>query len=109
MTPEQKLTADVQKRLKALKAEGLPIWWMKIHGSGMQKKGVPDLLIVVAGLAVFVELKAPGGAATKLQAMRMAEIRASGGIAEVCWSADEVAQIVTAAAKARYTPPPLLS
>ena len=90
MTPEARLTTAVVRRLKVMRAAGEPIWWLKLAGSPMQKRGVPDLLIIYKSRVVFVELKAPGGKLTPLQAQRIREIKAAGGEAVVCWTADEV-------------------
>lgn len=44
-------------------------WWvMKIHGGPHQLAGVPDLLCLRHGQAVFLEVKQPGKKATRLQA-----------------------------------------
>jgi hypothetical protein len=89
MTPEVKLYKSVKKAL-----DGMDVWWMKIHGGPMQRPGVPDLLIVVDGLAVFVELKADGKNATPLQEHVMAGIRKAGGVAIVARSVEEVVETV---------------
>jgi hypothetical protein len=55
-------------------------WWvMKIHGGPHQLSGVPDLLCLRHGHAVFLEVKQPGKRATPLQAARMNEIETQGG------------------------------
>jgi len=52
---------------------------MKIHGGPHQLAGVPDLLCLRQGRAVFLEVKQPGKKATPLQAARMNEIETQGG------------------------------
>lgn len=55
-------------------------WWtMKVHGGPFQLAGVPDLLCIKHGRAVFLEVKQPGKKATPLQARRMNEIETQGG------------------------------
>jgi len=56
---------------------------MKIAGGPMQRTGIPDLLAVIDGRAVFLEVKRPGNKATKLQLHRIAELRGAGATAEV--------------------------
>jgi hypothetical protein len=57
-------------------------WWvMKIHGGPYQLAGVPDLLCLKDGRAVFLEVKQPGKKATEIQTRRMAEIETQGGAA----------------------------
>jgi hypothetical protein len=52
---------------------------MKIHGGPHQLAGVPDLLCLRRGSAVFLEVKQPGKKATAIQARRMNEIETQGG------------------------------
>jgi hypothetical protein len=55
-------------------------WWvMKIHGGPYQLTGVPDLLCLRHGQAVFLEVKQPGKKPTEIQARRMTEIEREGG------------------------------
>lgn len=56
---ERWLKDRVDARLKALKSAGAPIWWLKIHGGPMQRAGVPDYLLCVAGRFGAMELKSP--------------------------------------------------
>lgn len=88
--PETRLYRQVVQQLKALKAEGVPIWWFKLHGGPMQRAGVPDLMIVLNGLAVFVELKMPGNKPTKLQVHTMAEIAKANGLVVVATSVEQM-------------------
>lgn len=86
MTPEGKLYQQVKKALDAERG----IWWFKVHGSPQQKKGIPDLCIIVRGRALFVELKADGKKATKLQEHAMKQIRSAGGAAMVSHNVDTI-------------------
>lgn len=88
-TPETKLKEAVIKRLKRHRDNYEPIWWMKIAGSPQQLRGVPDLLIVLRGRAIFVELKQPGKKPTPLQCHRVGEIAAAGASVVLCTSVDE--------------------
>ena len=59
-------------------------WYaVKVHGGPMQKAGLPDLLMLKRGRAVFLEVKQPGlgkkSDPTPLQVRRMAELPARGG------------------------------
>lgn len=86
MAAEALLTQAILKRLRTLRAHGSPVWWIKLHGNQYQKAGVPDLLIVYAGRAIFVECKAPGKKPTPLQTRRMTEVAAAGGTVTVITS-----------------------
>jgi Holliday junction resolvase len=54
------------------------------------KRGVPDILAVISGRFVAIEVKAKGGKASKLQLAQLRRIEAAGGIAMVVESVDEV-------------------
>lgn len=57
-------------------------WWvMKIHGGPYQLSGVPDLLCIKDGRAMFFEVKQPGNTPTLIQKRRMNEIECVGGAA----------------------------
>jgi len=70
------------------------VWYMKLHGSPMQRRGMPDLLVVFQGKAVFLEVKRPGAQPTPLQAHRLEELRAAGAVAEVVYGWDDVLKIL---------------
>lgn len=54
---------------------------MKVHGGPYQLSGVPDLLCIKAGRAMFLEVKQPGKHPTEIQRRRMNEIETVGGAA----------------------------
>lgn len=67
-------------------------WWAcKMHGSAFSTAGLPDVLCIKAGRAVWLEAKRPGEEPTKIQSHRMRELAAAG-----CPSA-----VVSSAADAR--------
>jgi hypothetical protein len=55
--------------------------WMpiKIHGGPYQLSGLPDLLCLKQGRAVWLEVKQPGKKPTEIQKRRMAELCDRGG------------------------------
>ena len=61
-------------------------YWEKRWGGGRYvKSGLPDMRIVVKGLALEVELKATTGTPSKLQKRNIRQINNSGGIAMVLY------------------------
>jgi len=56
-------------------------WVLKIAGGHFQRPGLPDLLCLKKGRAIFLEVKRPGCFATPLQQAVMAEIERYGGAA----------------------------
>lgn len=99
MTPEAKTTLAVINRLKQHKYRTQePIWWCKLHGSPMQRAGIPDLLVVYHGLALFFEIKAPGRKVSPLQMHVMDEIQLAHGRV---WVIRSVLELEEALAKTR--------
>lgn len=75
---------DFEKKVKAfLHEQGC--WVLKTWSNGVQRKGVPDLLVCCNGYFLGVELKAANGHPSELQLWNIHEIRASGGIAIVLY------------------------
>ena len=78
-----------------LLAKSLGYWTFKIAGGPMQTSGIPDLLCVRSGKAVFLEVKRPGRRASPLQAARIHEIRTIGGaVAEVVTSVTQAREVL---------------
>lgn len=69
-------------------------FWVKIHGSNMQHRGLPDLHGVVHGRAVWLEVKIPGGTITDLQVYTLNQLRAAGAVASVVYSAEDALSAV---------------
>jgi hypothetical protein len=72
---------------REFKARG--IWLLKVHGSPLQQRGVPDLIGCWRGRFIALEGKVPGEQPTPIQAYRLEEIRRAGGIAECVHSLAE--------------------
>lgn len=89
MPLETSITKSIQKRAKELG------WWtLKVAGGAFQRPGIPDLLCVKNGRAVWLEVKQPGKKATPLQQAVMKELREVGGcVAEVVTSREEAEQV----------------
>lgn len=67
----------------------LGYWVTKYHGSAFSMSGVPDVLAIKDGRACWLECKRPGEKPTKIQELRMQELRAAGCAVAVVTSADE--------------------
>jgi hypothetical protein len=72
-------------------------WWcMKVAGGAFQRAGIPDLLLIKSGRAVFLEVKQPGKKPTPLQTQVMNEISQVGGACTACvTSRDEAEEILS--------------
>lgn len=82
---EHEFSAKAQRYLNRLIQDGKPIWQFKVHGGPMQRVGVPDRLLCVAGHFVAIEEKSPlvytngVGEPTPAQANEMKRILDAGG------------------------------
>ena len=55
-------------------ARSMGYWTMKNHGSQFSVAGLPDVLCIKAGRAVWLEAKRPGEEPTRIQEHRMREL-----------------------------------
>lgn len=85
MGPEAKLQLKVVRYLKEL---GSNVWYFK--ASDKFTIGIPDLVICYSGRFIAIELKAPYGRASEIQAYQLQTIQRAGGEAFVCRTLDEV-------------------
>lgn len=75
----------------------------KTHGGPYTPVGMPDLLVVVKGMLVAFEVKAPRenesdaqvlARVTPLQAETLKKLREAGAVAEVVWTVDQVLDVL---------------
>lgn len=96
MTPETKFKNEVQKWLisQGIYQAGtpkqkmtLPVvgWFVKIWGGGMQKEGIPDILMCVNGIFISLELKSATGRPSELQKKNTAMVNESGGVGVILY------------------------
>jgi Holliday junction resolvase len=67
----------------------LGFWSVKFHGNAYSMSGVPDVLMIRNGRAVWLECKRPGEGPTKIQTHRMRELATAGCPVAVVTSAAE--------------------
>ncbi len=60
-------------------------WVLKTWSNGIQREGIPDLLVCCGGLFLGIELKAEKGKPSALQLWNIEQIRSSGGVALVLY------------------------
>lgn len=63
-------------------------WCLKTWSNGVQRSGVPDLLICCNGYFIGAELKAESGKLSELQKWNLKKIHESGGIGIVLYPED---------------------
>jgi hypothetical protein len=74
LTPEGKVKAKVVKLLKEM-----GIWYFFPANNGFGKSGIPDIIAIVDGSFVGVEVKSATGKPTQLQKICGREIEKAGG------------------------------
>lgn len=82
----------VDKIMRSLTSRGA--WCFKVHGGPMQQAGVPDIIGVLNGRFIAIEVKVPGERPSKLQELTLSRIRAAGGIAGWATSVEESGEIL---------------
>ncbi len=80
MAEEKNFENKVKKFLKEQNC-----WVLKTWSNGVQRSGVPDLLVCCNGYFVGVELKATKGKPSELQIWNIKKIREAGGVAIVLY------------------------
>ena len=88
---------------KAIQREYPDSWVMKVHGSPYQMIGVPDLLVIIRGVVIAMEVKLPAaresaeharGRASLHQIEQIRQINEAGGHAAVVLSVEEALDFI---------------
>lgn len=69
-------------------------WWVNVHGAGVGRNGIPDILACVDGRFLALEVKQFGNNATPLQRFEIERIRRAGGHAFVVHSRAEAQAVL---------------
>ncbi len=67
---------------------------VKTWGGPYQRPGLPDVLVVANGRAVFLELKRPGSRPTELQEATMEELELAGALVRVVYTDEPPESVV---------------
>jgi hypothetical protein len=109
--PETRLVNRIRAALHD--AYGSDGKWIKIHGSSMQERGLPDLLGTLRGRTVALEVKMPGEELSPLQAYQLELFAAAGATAAVVESVEEAlaiaASVLQSSARSSVSGDPLLT
>lgn len=93
----------VRKIVDAVRSARPNAWFLKVHGDGYQRPGIPDLLFVIDGrlLAVEVKHRKPGesvehmlGRVSPAQTLEIDSLNAAGALATVAWEVEHVLDAV---------------
>lgn len=79
--------AITNRLIKRLREDGY--WVLKMRGSAWMHAGLPDVWAVKNGRLHCFEVKRPGQKPTRLQEIRMQELRDHGAVCYVVTDADE--------------------
>lgn len=88
---EKSITNDILKYLKTVEH----CFAFKEHGGMYGTAGIPDIICCINGNFLAIEVKRPGGKVTKLQNKTISKIIASGGIAIVAFSVNDVEKAIS--------------
>ena len=86
---EAAIVAAIERELTRRRA-----WWMNVHGSGVGRNGLPDIVAIHMGRGLAIEIKAPRGRPTKLQAWELERVACAGGVAIVARSVHDVCTVL---------------
>jgi hypothetical protein len=75
-------------------AKSLGWFAVKIHGNAYQMAGLPDVLCIKGGHAVWLEAKVPGNKASPVQCMRMKQLTSAGCRCAVVYSEKDARQFL---------------
>lgn len=90
--PEASVVAGCQRTLTRRGA-----WWVNVHGSGVGRNGIADILACYRGWFLAVECKAPkGGRLTKLQRYELDKVKLAAGVAIVVQHVEHLVAVLDA-------------
>lgn len=96
-------TAVVESILKAIYQRYPNAWHLKVHGSGMQRSGVPDLILCINGRFFGFEVKHRKpreslehayNRTSTLQKIKIRQIKKAGGVATTVLGPEETLEII---------------
>lgn len=83
MAEEKNFETKIRKYLESKGA-----WVLKTWSNGVQRAGVPDLIVCYRGTFMGLEIKARNGRPSKLQEWNLEKIKEAGGIAWLLYPID---------------------
>ncbi len=87
---EKSITDNIIRHLKKHK----PGEVTKMHGTSFTRAGMPDILWIYSGQAIFIEVKVPGKDPSKLQKEMMHRLTAAGAVCYVARSTNDAKAII---------------
>lgn len=93
---ETDLESELKRAVFRMMRKEFPkVWYIKT--ADKYTSGIPDLLMVINGGVLFVELKTPKGKVHLIQSTMIRRIEKANGLAQVCRSVEEVRDVVNRA------------
>ena len=80
---EKRFEMKIRKELEKYNA-----WVLKTWSNGIQRSGIPDLIVCLNGHFVGIEVKAEKGKPSELQKYNIKKIKEAGGIAMIVYPDD---------------------
>jgi Holliday junction resolvase len=94
---------EAQIEAAAVKA-ALEEGWYVAKFTSPQRRSVPDRIFIKGGRVVFIEFKRPGGKLTSGQEREIEKLRRHGAEVWVCYSKQEVAEVLKFGSKVGLYP-----
>lgn len=89
------LESSIVKRICDRLAREPGCWYMKVHGSALGRRGVPDIIGSMHGKMFGLEVKRPKyGRVAPLQEYELQQIANAGGMAAVVESLEDVCEVL---------------
>lgn len=82
--PEKQFENEIKKFLKTL----TKTWFFKVWSGPYSKSGIPDIIGIVNGHFIALEVKAENGHPTELQKLNITLIKQAGGYARIVYPKD---------------------
>lgn len=89
MTRENAILGTITRELTRRGA-----WWVKTHGTGTGRNGIPDLLACHYGVFIAIETKTRHGRTRPLQAFELEQVAKAGGYTLTARSLDQVRELL---------------
>jgi Holliday junction resolvase len=80
-----------RKALRYLKGKG---YFVKYHSGYGGSAGIPDIFGCIHGRFIAIELKVKPNKPTELQIYNIEQIKNAGGIAHVCYSLEDIEEVI---------------
>lgn len=91
---ESDLITKCKKYCTDLRKQGIPIKFLKLHGSQFSETGTPDIHVTFEGRSFWIEAKIDDEKPSDIQEQRLIEWGSAGAVTGVVWTLADFIQIL---------------